>query len=85
MRYLLFLGSDYYPEGGCMDMVGRFDNLEDINSFMKKAIICKGYFGNYLFENGGWANYYDTIEDRHFHISRDINLNWIEIKMDNKI
>lgn len=47
MAYLLFAGNDYYPEGGALDLQGRFDSIEaaiashDPNKF--------GY-------DGGWAN-----------------------------
>ena len=28
-RYMLFFGNDYYPRGGCDDLVDLYDNWED--------------------------------------------------------
>lgn len=45
--YLLFAGDDYYPEGGCNDLKGKFQSVDDA---------VKRHDPNKFEYDGGWAN-----------------------------
>ena len=34
MKYLLFAGEDFYPEGGFDDFINTFDSIEDAKEFV---------------------------------------------------
>jgi len=40
-RYLVFIYQDYYPIGGCNDLVATFSNLQDVKTFIKKQKLIK--------------------------------------------
>lgn len=47
MRYLLFAGSVYYPDGGWGDFKGRFDKIEDAVDEYNRMLEDSGYNAEY--------------------------------------
>lgn len=38
MKYLIFSGSFYYPQGGAKDIIGQKDSLEESITFLKEKM-----------------------------------------------
>ena len=56
MKYLLFMGEDYYPQGGAEDFVKGFDSLEEAHAEadkLRSAPIVGSQFKNTYYD---WAN-----------------------------
>jgi hypothetical protein len=67
-RYLLFMGDDYYPEGGMNDFVGDYDTVEDaiqaekeehLKSFTPTSIYSESEFLQSK-RQYCWSHVYDT-------------------------
>ena len=54
-QFLLFAGSNYYPEGGAYDFKGSFDTVE---------LAVKAHDPNEQKLDGGWANIFDLKEEK---------------------
>ena len=54
-RYLIFLGLEYYPEGGMNDFLIDCDTLEECKIAINKEIKTSNYKERY-----NWSHIYDT-------------------------
>lgn len=75
MKYLLFSGCDYYPEGGAFDIDGVFDNLE----------LAKNHVNNITSKKVDWANIInvDTMEVEYVFLAA-IQYGWLTLEQYNK-
>lgn len=67
MRYFLFAGDAYYPNGGVGDIVGAFNDLEYAKQHAEKPR--KKYSWSDITEPYDWANILDT-ETHHTYVRR---------------
>ena len=57
-KFLLFIGAQYYPQGGVDDLFGVYQNREDavkaLNTYLQEQKDCKALIGDF------WAQVYDV-------------------------
>ena len=58
MRYILFAGENYYPEGGMRDKQGVFKEINDCFDYLLDSANTDGYNGT-----PDWAHIYDIRMD----------------------
>lgn len=73
-RYLVFVGSDYYPRGGIKDFVGDFPSKEQA---IEVAVFTATQEGTYPY---AWAHIYDLVKNKiiqEFDYDKDHSKGWI--------
>jgi hypothetical protein len=76
MRFILFVGSDYYPRGGAEDAVAVWDHrpsVEEILSQLAKR-------GAWLEFPGSWAHLWDLSEDKIVERYRSGERQWFRLE-----